>query len=43
MMVEDEHYVYLKCSSNKFLIMILYVDDILAASNNLEMISATEH
>jgi len=34
--VEEDHCVYLKRSDIKFLIMILYVDDILMASNDLE-------
>jgi len=41
-MIEEDHCVYFKQSNDKFLIMILYVDDILMASNNLKMITTTK-
>ena len=40
-MVEDDYYIYLKRPNEKILIMTLYIDDILMASNDLEMIVAT--
>ncbi|KAL0453733.1 UNVERIFIED_CONTAM: Retrovirus-related Pol polyprotein from transposon TNT 1-94 [Sesamum latifolium] len=41
-MVEDDHCVYVKRSQKNFLILPLYVDDILLAGNNMEMIVATQ-
>jgi hypothetical protein len=37
-MMEEDHCMYLKCSNNCFIILSLYVDDILIAENNKEMI-----
>ena len=37
-MMEEDHYVYLKRSNNGFIILSLYVDDILLAGNSKEMI-----
>ena len=37
-MMEEDYCVYLKCSNNGFVILSLYVDDILLAGNNKEMI-----
>ena len=37
-MMEEDHYVYLKRSSNGFIILSLYVDDILLVGNRKEMI-----
>ena len=37
-MMEEDHCVYLKRSNNGFVILSLYVDDILLAGNNKEMI-----
>ena len=42
MMVEDDHCVYVKWSKSNFLILSLYVDDILLAGNDKEMIIATQ-
>jgi len=36
--IEKDHYVYTKRSSGSFTILSLYVDNILLASNNLEML-----
>ncbi|KAL0367311.1 UNVERIFIED_CONTAM: Retrovirus-related Pol polyprotein from transposon TNT 1-94 [Sesamum radiatum] len=41
-MVEKAHCVYVKRSEKNFLILPLYVDDILLAENNMEMIVATQ-
>ena len=40
--VEDDHCIYLRRSNEKFLIVTLYVDDILMASNDLKMIATTK-
>ena len=37
-MMEENHCVYLKCSNNSFVILSLYVDDILLARNSKKMI-----
>ena len=42
MMIEDNHCVYVKWSKSNFLILSLYVDDILLAGNDKEMIIATQ-
>ena len=42
MMVEEDHYVYVKRSKESFFILSMYVDDILLAGNNIEMIVATK-
>ncbi|KAK4388273.1 Retrovirus-related Pol polyprotein from transposon TNT 1-94 [Sesamum angolense] len=41
-MIEEDHCVYVKRSVKNFLILSLYVDDILLAGNNMEMIVATQ-
>jgi len=41
-MMEEDHYVYLKRSNNSFIILSLYVDDILIAGNSKEMIDTTK-
>ena len=41
-MVEEDHCVYVKQSKESFLILSLYVDDILLARNNKEMIVTTK-
>ena len=41
-MVEDDHGVYFKQSKECFLILLLYVDDILLAGNDKEMIVTTK-
>ena len=41
-MIYEDHCIYLKRSNEKFLIMTLYIDDILMTSNDLEMIAATK-
>ena len=35
-MIDEDHCVYSKSSGSKFIIMILYVDDILIAENNIK-------
>ena len=35
-MMDEDHCVYVKRSSDKFVILTLYMDDILLAGNNLE-------
>jgi Reverse transcriptase (RNA-dependent DNA polymerase) len=41
-MVEEDHYVYItKSSSGSFLILSLYVDDILLANNDKALIKST--
>ena len=37
-MMEEDHCMYLKCSNNNFIILSLYVDDILLIGNNKKMI-----
>lgn len=41
-MMEEDHCVYVKKIENKFLILSLYVDDILLAGNDLELIKTTQ-
>ncbi|KAL0448902.1 UNVERIFIED_CONTAM: Retrovirus-related Pol polyprotein from transposon TNT 1-94 [Sesamum latifolium] len=41
-MIEEDHYVNVKRSEKNFLILSLYVDDILLAGNNMELIVATQ-
>ncbi|KAL0407607.1 UNVERIFIED_CONTAM: Retrovirus-related Pol polyprotein from transposon TNT 1-94 [Sesamum radiatum] len=41
-MVEEDHCVYVKRSEKNFMILSLYVDDILLAGNNMELIVATQ-
>ncbi|KAL0396345.1 UNVERIFIED_CONTAM: Retrovirus-related Pol polyprotein from transposon TNT 1-94 [Sesamum calycinum] len=41
-MIEEDHCVYVKRSVKNFLILSLYVDDILLVGNNMEMIVATQ-
>ena len=41
-MMEEDHCVYLKRSNNSFIIISLYVDDILIAGNTKEMIDNTK-
>jgi hypothetical protein len=41
-MTEEDHCVYLTCSNNSFIILSLYVDDILIAENTKEMIDTTK-
>ena len=41
-MIDEDHCVYVKRSKDSFLILSLYVDDILLAGNNKEMIITTQ-
>jgi hypothetical protein len=41
-MMEEDHCVYLKRSNNSFIILFLYVDDILIARNSKEMIDTAK-
>jgi hypothetical protein len=41
-MMEEDHCVYSKRSNNSFIILSLYVNDILIAGNNKEMIDTTK-
>ena len=41
-MMEEDHCVSLKCSDNSFVILSLYVDDILIVGNNKKMIDTTK-
>ncbi|KAL0317374.1 UNVERIFIED_CONTAM: Retrovirus-related Pol polyprotein from transposon TNT 1-94 [Sesamum angustifolium] len=41
-MVEEDHRVYVERSEKNFMILPLYVDDILLAGNNMDMIVATQ-
>ena len=41
-MIEEDHCVYVKRSKGSFIILSLYVDDILLACNDMEMIIATK-
>lgn len=38
--MEEDHCVYVQLTKNRFLILSLYVNDILLTRNNLEMINA---
>ena len=38
-----DHCIYLKHSGSKFIFLVLYVDDILLASNDLDMLHETKH
>jgi hypothetical protein len=40
--MEEDHCVNVKCSNNSFIILSLYVDDIIIAGNNKEMIETTK-
>ena len=41
-MMEEDHYVYIKRSNNHFIILSLYVDDILIARNYNKLIDVTK-
>jgi hypothetical protein len=41
-MMEEDHCMYLKRSNNSFIILSLYVDDILIAGNSKDMIDTTK-
>jgi hypothetical protein len=41
-MLEKDHFVYVKRTKKSFLILSLYVDDILLAENDMEMIVSTK-
>jgi hypothetical protein len=41
-MMEEDHCMYLKRSKNSFIILSLYIDDILIAGNNKEIIDTTK-
>ena len=41
-MMEEDHYVYIKRSNNLFIILSLYVDDILIARNGKKLIYVTK-
>ena len=41
-MMEEDHCMYLKRSNNGFIILSLYVDDILLVGNNKEMIDTAK-
>ena len=41
-MIEDDHYVYIKRLNNDFIILSLYVDDILIAGNDNKLIDVTK-
>ena len=41
-MTEEDHCVYIKCSNNHFIIISLYVDDILKAGNYKKLIDVTK-
>jgi len=41
-MVLEDHCVYVKRTTREIMFLTLYVDDILLAGNNLEMINATK-
>ena len=39
-MINENHYVYVKCQQDKFVILSLYVDDILLAENDKEFVNS---
>ena len=41
-MMEEDHFVYVKWSGKSLLILSLYVDDILLAGNDMEIIVTTK-
>ena len=41
-MMEEDHYVYIKCSNNHFIILSSYVNDILIAGNDKKLIDVTK-
>ena len=41
-MIKEDHRVYIKRSKGSFIILSLYVDDILLAGNDMKMIIATK-
>ena len=41
-MIEEDHCVYVKLSKGSFIILSLYIDDILLTDNDMEMIIATK-
>ena len=41
-MMEEDHYVYIKRSNNHFIILSLYVNDILIARNYKKLIDVTK-
>ena len=41
-MIEEDHYVYAKWSKGSFIILSSYVNDILLAGNDMELIVATK-
>ena len=41
-MMEGDHCAYIKCSNNHFIIISLYVDDILIARNDKKLIDVTK-
>ena len=42
MIIEEEYYVYIKRSNIGFIIMFLYVDDILITGNDNKLINVTK-
>jgi len=41
-MISEDHCVYVKITTRGIMFLTLYVDDILLAGNNLEMINAAK-
>ena len=41
-MMEEDHYVYIKRSNNHFIILSVYVDDLLIARNDKKLIDVTK-
>ena len=41
-MMEEDHFVYIKHSNNHFIILSLYLDDIVIAGNDKKLIDVTK-
>ena len=39
--MEEDHYMYIKCSNISFIILTLYVDDVLIVGNDNKLINVT--
>ena len=39
-MIDEDHYVYIKQNKDKYMLLYLYVDDILIVGNDLEFVQS---
>ena len=42
-MIDEDHYIYIKRSKDQFVILSLYVDDILIAGSNMEFVNIVKN